>query len=119
MCRLDYCNSLLFSITDDLLRRLQPVQNAAARLVLGALRLDHITPVLRQLHWLRVKQRVEYKLAVLTQSMNSCRRTWLENVSWSHWSQLHDVASLGRPTFRRSSSSARPRVSATDDSVAP
>ena len=31
--RLDYCNSLLFSISDNLLRRLQAVQNAAARLV--------------------------------------------------------------------------------------
>jgi len=53
MCRLDYCNWLLFGITDELLQRLQSVQNAAARLVSGAKRLDHITPVLRQLYWLQ------------------------------------------------------------------
>ena len=62
-CRLDYCNSLLFGISDGLLRRLQSVQNAAARLVTGARRCDHITPVLRQLHWLPVRQRVVFKIA--------------------------------------------------------
>ena len=57
-CRLDYCNSLLFGISDGLLRRLQSVQNAARRC-------DHITPVLRQLHWLPVRQRVVFKIAGL------------------------------------------------------
>ena len=56
-CRLDYCNSLLYGISDGLLRRLQSpqsVQNAAARLVTGTCRRDHVTPVLRKLHWLPV-----------------------------------------------------------------
>jgi len=44
---------------------LQAVQNAAARLVTGARSRDHITPVLRQLHWLPVRQRVNFKLAVV------------------------------------------------------
>ena len=43
--RLDYCNSLFYGITEDLMSRLQSVQNAAARLVSGARRYDHITPV--------------------------------------------------------------------------
>ena len=53
--RLDYCNSLLYGITDGLLQKLQSVQNAAARLVTGAWRRDHITPVLHELHWLPVR----------------------------------------------------------------
>jgi len=48
-----------------LLRRLQSVQNADARLVTGARRSDHITPVLRQLHWLPVRQHVVFKIAGL------------------------------------------------------
>ena len=64
-CRLDCCNSLLFGISDGLLRRLQSMQNAAARLVKGARRCDHITPVLRQLHWLPIRQRVVLKIAGL------------------------------------------------------
>ena len=52
--RMDYCNSLLCGITDGLLQKLQLVQNAAARLVTGARRRDHITPVVHELHWLPV-----------------------------------------------------------------
>ena len=62
--RLDYCNSLMYGIADGLMQRLQAVQNAAARLITGARRRDHISPVLRQLHWLPVR-RVQFKLAVL------------------------------------------------------
>jgi len=64
-CRLDYCNSLLYGVTDNVMRRVQSLQNAAARLITGARRRDHITPVLRQLHWLPVRRRVEFKLACL------------------------------------------------------
>jgi len=66
LSRLDYCNSLLYGIPDILFRRLQAVQNAAALLVTGIRKYDHITPVLHQLRWLPVRQRVEFKLAVLS-----------------------------------------------------
>jgi len=64
-CRLDYCNALLYRISDSLFKRLQSIQNAAVRFLTGASRRDHISPVLRSLHWLPVKQRVDYKLATL------------------------------------------------------
>jgi len=64
-CRLDYCNSLLYGVTDNVMRRVQSLQNAAARLITGARRRDHITPVLCQLHWLPVRRRVEFKLGCL------------------------------------------------------
>ena len=63
--RLDYCNGLYFGITDGLMSRLQSVQNAAARLVVGLGRREHITAVLQQLHWLPVRRRVQFKLATL------------------------------------------------------
>ena len=66
--RLDYCNSFFqrhIRWTAGLMTRLQPVQNAAARLVPGARLYDHITPVLRQLHWLPVRNRVDFKIATL------------------------------------------------------
>jgi len=63
--RLDWCNSLYYGITDQLMRRLQSVQNAVARLITGNRRCDHISPVLRQLHWLPVWQRVSYKIVTL------------------------------------------------------
>ena len=63
--RLDYCNSLLHGVADNQIRRLQSVQNAAARLVTGTRRNEHITPILNSLHWLPVKWRIEYKIAML------------------------------------------------------
>ena len=64
--RLDYANALLFGITDVLIGKLQRVQNHAARLVVRCDRRDHITPILKKLHWLPVKQRVTYKIILLT-----------------------------------------------------
>jgi len=48
------------------MQQVQSVQNAAARLITaGAKRREHITPILRQLHWLPVRRRVEFKMASL------------------------------------------------------
>jgi len=61
-------NSVQFSsvqFAEGLVNRLQSVQNAAARLVTGTRRSDHITPVLHQLHWFVVRQHVHFKVATL------------------------------------------------------
>ena len=57
--RLDYCNSVFTGLPADHIARLQRVQNNAARLVLQKKkrRRDHITPLLKELHWLPVKFR--------------------------------------------------------------
>jgi len=47
-----------------MLKKLQAVQNAAAWEVTGTRKFDHITPVLCELHWLPVRQRIRYKLAM-------------------------------------------------------
>ena len=63
--RLDYCNSILFGLPSEQLSRLQRVQNNAARLVLKKRKRDHITPLLKELHWLPITYRIQFKLAVL------------------------------------------------------
>jgi len=63
--RLDYCHAILHGLLDRLMWCLQSVQNSAARLITGAPRCDHITPILWQLHWLPVRRHVDLKIAVL------------------------------------------------------
>ena len=65
LSRLDYCNSLFFGISDKNLDKLQKVQNHAARLVMKVSKNEHITPVLKDLHWLPIRQRINYKIAML------------------------------------------------------
>jgi len=50
---------------------LQRVQNAAARLITGIGRRDHVTPALRKLHWLPIPYRITYKLCVLMHQVHS------------------------------------------------
>ncbi|MEO1006360.1 MAG: reverse transcriptase family protein [Cyanobacteria bacterium J06638_38] len=64
--RLDYCNSMLYGIPDNLLCHLQRLQNTAARLVTRTRKHEHITPVLHSLHWLPVRQRISFKILLLT-----------------------------------------------------
>ena len=66
MSRIDYCNSLLYGLPSVHLSKLQRVQNAAARLICGTPRFEHITPVLCDLHWLPIKLRISFKILILT-----------------------------------------------------
>ena len=49
-----------------LLDRLQRIQNAAVRLIFRLKKRDHVTPIMKKLHWLPDRQRIEYKVLVLT-----------------------------------------------------
>ena len=61
---LDHCNSLLFGLPQCQLDHLQRVLNAAAGVICLKPKFNHITPVLVQLHWLPVKFRIEFKIAL-------------------------------------------------------
>jgi exonuclease III len=64
--RIDYCNVAFAGLPSVTLMRVQTVLNAAARLLYNVRKFDHITPILRdQLHWLKVPERVDFKLCLL------------------------------------------------------
>jgi len=85
--RLDYCNSPFYGITKGPMSRLQSVQNAAARLVSGAQRFDHITPVLQPRGLLASGStsggfQVGHTLVYLSMS-GVAPASWPPTVSWS------------------------------------
>ena len=63
---LDYCNSVLYGLPDTTFNRLQRIQNMCARLTLRRGKMDSITECLKELHWLPIKQRIQYKILTLT-----------------------------------------------------
>ena len=65
ICRLDQCNSLLYAHPESQIAKLQRIQNSAARLLTLSSKYNHITPILRELHWLPVKYRIIYKTLLL------------------------------------------------------
>ena len=64
--RLDYCNSILYGLPAYQIAKLQRVQNTAARLVYMIPKFTHISPYLKELHWLPIKFRIEFKITILT-----------------------------------------------------
>jgi len=82
-CRLDYCNVLLYGITDNLFRRVQSIQNAVARLLTCTRRRNHISPVLSRLHCLAII--AERRNAIVPRGrLPACRwiRTALSSLGW-------------------------------------
>jgi len=64
--RLDYCNSLLYGVSGANLNKLQRVQNFLARIVLSSDIRSNGKLNLADLHWLPVRARIHYKIALLT-----------------------------------------------------
>ena len=71
MSRLDYCNGLLYETTAQNMERLQVTQNSLSRVVCQATGSSSATELRRSLHWLPVKQRVDYKVAVIAYKTHS------------------------------------------------
>ena len=63
---IDYCNALLIRLPKYLIRKSQIDQNTAARVLCRIGKYDHITPVLKSVHWLPVEFRIKYKICLLT-----------------------------------------------------
>jgi len=93
---LDYGSTVLFGLPQLLVDKLQSVQNAAARLVLAGRRRDHISPLPQGLHWLRVVERITFRLAVLNLPLPPpfSTRVPIQATAASLWSLYPSVTSL-------------------------
>lgn len=79
--KLDYCNAILYGLLESTLKHFTRVQNLSARFISQHGEYEHITQVLKQLHWLPVYQRICYKVLILTfKSLNGQAPTYLEGL---------------------------------------
>ena len=98
--KVDYCNSVLAGISGAQLQRLQSVLNAAARLVFSARKSEHTTPLLRELYWLKVSERIQFRLCVLAyRCMNGTAPSYLAET-------LQKAADVGSRQRLRSAASS-------------
>ena len=79
--RLDYLNSLLYGMPDYIIKRLQRLLHAAARIVPNLGKYDHITDAMKKLHWTPLESHIQYKVLVL---VNAC----VHNIAQPYMSSL-------------------------------
>ena len=76
-----HCNSLLSVLRQDHIDKLQLEQNSAARLLTGTRKHEHISPILRSLHWLPIPEIIDFKLLLLTfKSLNDVAPPYMEEL---------------------------------------
>ena len=95
--KLDYCNGILHGIYQ--LRILTNTNESKtpwpdARVVTGGRRYDHITPVLKELHWLPIKHRIDFKLATIVYKVKQTQDRTILSRRTSHRSQIKQKSTI-------------------------
>ncbi len=84
--RLDYCNALVGGCSARLINKLHMVQNAAARVLTRTRKYNHLSPVMSTQHWLPIKHRIDFKIALITyKALNGLAPQYLSELL-SHYS---------------------------------
>ena len=99
--RIDYCNSLLYSTTEQNLNHLQKIQNPTARIMHQASFQTSATALCQQLHWLPIRQRITYKLATVTFKAKYCRTALYLHEQLRDYQVARTLRSTTAPLFYR------------------
>ena len=63
--KLDYCNCLLLGSAEYKLDKLQKIQSMSCRIIYNLSKYDHVTDHMKELHWLQIREKITYKVAML------------------------------------------------------
>ena len=78
---LDYCNALYFGCHQFVINQLQTIQNRACRVIFGLKKRDTVNDKLQSLHWLKVKESIEFKLLIVVfKSLNGLATAYLSEL---------------------------------------
>ena len=99
--KLDYCNSLLHEIPAKDLHKLQRVQNCLARVVTKAPRFSLSIPLLKSLHWLPIKFKIQFKICTFVfRCLNDGQPSYLSSLLFSADLQSNNTNKLKVPRIR-------------------
>jgi len=104
--KLHYCNTLYYGLPKFQINRLQHIQNALARTVVQPPKFKHITPILKSLHWLKVSERIEYKI-ISHKILNTTQSSYLYDLVSIQPPHGHDTCSSPYVTLIKPSSSPK------------
>ena len=62
--KLDYCNGLLLEVSAHQMNKLQIVQEMCCRIIKNLRKYDHTSDAVKDLHWLKIPQRIQFKVLV-------------------------------------------------------
>ena len=98
LSKVDYCNSLLLGSSPYMLQKLQKIQNMGAQVINHKRKYDHISKDIQELHWLKIPEWIQYKVAVPTfECVSSDAPTYLNLVNTTHNHILHSTTNTYLP----------------------
>jgi len=107
LSRRDYCNSVRGGLPRSTTEPLRQILNAAARLVVDFGPFDHVSPVLKQLHWLPIEHVIRYKLspnALCARQKNSTVSDgylcYSRAIQYKAWSSIRSYGGLCQTSYR-------------------
>ena len=102
LSKIDYCNSIYQGAPSYAIDKLQRLQNMGCRIIRKVGKFDHITPHLIELHWLRIRERIVYKVCVLMfKCINGLAAQYLsETIIHAHARNLRSSTFNHLPTVR-------------------
>ena len=93
---LDYCNALYYGINSNQLKQLQMIQNRACKTIIGLKRRDHVAEHMEHLHWLRIQQRIEFKiLLIVFKSLNGLAPSYISELL-----KYNDISGSRTPSLK-------------------